>query len=295
MQNLQWKIGEVEIIQIIEIEDDKLFSTFIPEAKPEKIKELTWLSPYFADNNGILKGVVQSFLVKSKGKSILIDTCNGNDKDRPNVPTWGNLHTDFLRKFNDVDINPESIDFVVCTHLHFDHVGWNTKFENGKWVPTFPNAQYLLSKGEYEYWIQKPDKEMIDDFNGIDDSITPIVKSGLAQFIDDDYRIDENIRFLPTPGHTPHHISVVIESQGSKAIISGDALHHPCQIAHQEWTTTADTYPDQTVATRKKFLADIAGTDTLLIGTHFSNPVAGKVVRENEGLVFKVKSQTNHD
>lgn len=291
MQNLRWQIGEVEIIQIVEMEDNELFSTFIPEAKPDRIKEIPWLTPYFADSNGILKGVVQSFLIKSKGKSILIDTCNGNDKDRPNVPTWGNLKTDFLQKFNDICINPESIDFVVCTHLHFDHVGWNTKLENGMWIPTFPNAKYLFSKGEYEYWIKKPEKEMIDDFNGINDSITPIVEAGLAQFISDDHRIDENLRFIPTPGHTPHHISVVIESQGSKAIISGDTLHHPCQIAHQEWTTTSDTYPNQTVETRMKFLEDIVGTDTLLIGTHFSSPVAGKVVRENGGLVLKVESE----
>lgn len=288
MNSLKWKIGDVEIFQIVELEENELFSTFIPEAKPERIKKIKWLRPHFADRNGNLKALVQSFLIKSKGKNILIDTCNGNGKERPNVPTWGNLKTDFLGKFEDVGVKVEDIDVVACTHLHFDHVGWNTKLKNGKWVPTFPNARYLFSKEEYEYWIGKPKKEIIDDLNGIDDSVTPIVEAGLVKFVADDYRIDNNIRFIPTPGHTPHHISVVIESQGKKAIISGDVVHHPCQIAHQDWTTEADTYPDQTVKTRRKFLKSIADTDTLLLGSHFANPVSGKVVRVEDVFVFEV-------
>lgn len=287
MNNLSWAVGEVEIIQIVEIVDNELFSTFIPEAKPEKIKEIKWLTPNFADEKGKLKAQVQSFLIKSNNKNILIDTCNGNGKDRPNMPTWGNLQTDFLKKFKDIGVSPETIDFVACTHLHFDHVGWNTKLENGKWTPTFFNAKYLFSKQEYEYWIKKPEKEMIDDSNGIDDSVSPIVAAGLAQFIPDNYRIDENVYFIPTPGHTPHHISVVIESQSKKAIISGDVMHHPCQIASPEWTTLADTYPDQTIETRKKFLDEVKNTNTLIIGTHFSNPVAGKIIKEGNGLIFK--------
>lgn len=286
--NLKWNVGEVEIIQIVEMEDNELFATFIPEAKSERVLEIDWLRPHFADKNGNLKALIQSFLIKSEGKNILIDTCNGNGKKRPDVPTWGNLRTDFLKKFKDIGISPESINIVACTHLHFDHVGWNTKLENGKWVQTFPNAKYLFSKEEYGYWIKKPEKEMIDDFNGIDDSVTPIVEAGFAEFITDDYCIDGNVRFIPTPGHTPHHISVVIESQGKKATISGDVIHHPCQIAYQEWTTLADTYPDQTVKTRKKFLNEVKDTDILIIGSHFSNPVAGKVVQVGNEYIFKV-------
>lgn len=288
MTNLKWIIGEVEIIQIVEMEDNEFFASFIPEAKPERILEIPWLRPHFAGEKGNLRALVQSFLVESNGNNILIDTCNGNGKERPNMPTWGNLQTDFLKRFNDSGIAPESIDFVICTHLHFDHVGWNTKLENGKWIPTFPNAKYLFSKEEYEYWIKKPEKEMVDDFNGIDDSVTPIVDAGVAEFVTDDYKIDSNVRLIPTPGHTPHHVSVVIESQGKKAIISGDTLHHPCQIAHQDWTTLADTYPEQTVESRKKLLEEIKDSETLLIGSHFANPVAGKVKSLADGLIFEV-------
>lgn len=277
-QFLKWQIGDVEIIQIVEIVENDIFATFIPEATPENIKKIKWLYPNFADENGNIKALVQSFLVKSNGKNILVDTCNGNGKERPNVPTWGNLNTDYLSKFKPVGIEPENIDIVVCTHLHFDHVGWNTKKENGKWTPTFPNTKYLFSKQEYDYWIKKPEKEMIDDFNGIDDSVTPIIEKGLAQFIPDNYQLDDNFRFIPTPGHTPHHISVAIESKGKRAIITGDVMHHPCQIAHSEWTTGADTYPEQTIETRKKFIKDVTDSDILIIGTHFSNPVAGIIV-----------------
>jgi len=285
---LRWRIGEVEIIQVVEMEENEIFSSFIPEAKRERIKKIKWLRPNFADERGELKSLVQSFIVRSEGKNILIDTCNGNDKDRPNVPEWGNLQTNYLKKFSKVGVVLEQIDYVACTHLHFDHVGWNTKLEDGKWVPTFPNAKYLFSKGEYEYWIKRPKKEMIDDFNGIDDSVTPVVEAGLAEFVVDDYKIDKNVRFMPTPGHTPHHVSVVIESEGKKAIITGDVMHHPCQIAHQEWTTEADTYPDQTVETRRKFLNKVKDTDTLVIGSHFANPVAGKVVSRKKELRLKV-------
>lgn len=288
MTGLKWTIGDVEILQLVELEENKLFNSFIPKAKPERIKKMSWLMPYFANNEGNLKALVQSFLIKSNGKNILIDTCNGNEKDRPGFKEWGYLNTDYLTKFDILGITPGDVDIVVCTHLHFDHVGWNTKKDGDKWIPTFPNAQYLFSKEEYEYWIKKPEKEMVDDHNGIDDSVIPIVEAGLSKFVPDNYQIDNNIRFIPTPGHTPHHISVVIESGGKKAIISGDVAHHPCQIEQQEWTTEADTYPDQTVETRKKFLNEIVDSDTLLIGSHFANPVAGYVVREGDNLKFKV-------
>lgn len=285
---LTWTIGDVKVRQIVEILDNELFATFIPEAQPERIREISWLRPHFADRHGNLKAQVQSFLITSKGKNILIDTCNGNGKNRPNVPTWGNLHTDFLKRLSNCGVDPEAVDIVACTHLHFDHVGWNTRLENGSWIPAFPKATYLFSKEEYAYWIKKPHNEMIDDFNGIDDSVTPIVDAGLAEFVTDDHRIDENVRFISTPGHTPHHISVVIESQGQKTIISGDVMHHPCQIAHQEWTTLADTYPDQTVETRKRFLGEIKDKEVLVIGSHFANPVAGKVVSTDRGLKFSI-------
>lgn len=285
---MQWTIGEIEIFQIIEMEGGELIQSSIKNATPENIKKIGWLYPNFADEKGNLKALVQSFLIKSESKNILIDTCNGNYKNRPTCPTWGNLHTDFLKRLNDLGIRELDLDIVVCTHLHFDHIGWNTKLVNGVWVPTFPNAKYFFAEEEYKYWEQKPDKEVEDDKLAFEDSVKPIVKAGLSQIVKSDYKINNKISLMPTPGHTPGHSSVVIESQGERAIISGDFIHHPCQITNPAWTMDADTLPDKAFETREKILNEIADTDTLLIGTHFADPVAGYVVRSDAHFAFVV-------
>lgn len=284
---MKWRIGDVEIIQIVEMEGGKLIQDSIPNATPENIKKINWLYPNLADKSGNLKALVQSFLVKSEGKNILIDTCNGNGKNRPTCPTWGNLNTDFLKRLYDAFVREADIDIVVCTHLHFDHVGWNTELENGVFVPTFPNAKYIFAEEEYKYWGSKPEKEVDDDKFAFDDSVAPIVKANLAQFVKPDHKLDSNISLIPTPGHTPGHVSVSIESQGDKAIISGDFIHHPCQFAHPEWGMGADAMPEKALETRQKMLNELADTATLFIGTHFANPVAGYIKRSGKSFVFK--------
>lgn len=290
LTSLKWEIGQVEIYQIVELEAGEIIQSIIPEATPENIKKIDWLYPNFADENGNLKALVQGFLIKSESKNILIDTCNGNDKKRTDAPEWGNLQTDFLTKLIELGVSPDDVDVVACTHLHMDHVGWNTKLEKGEWIPTFPNAQYLFDSKEFEYWEKKPEKEIDDDHAAFEDSVMPVIKAGLAKLVDSNHAIDKNISFIPTPGHTPSHVSVLIESEGRKAIISGDLLHHPCQIANPSWVTEADTFPDKAKETRTNLFEEITDTDTLFIGSHFSNPVAGKIVRSSgEGFVFMVK------
>jgi len=203
------------------------------------------------------------------------------------MPEWSDLDTDFLGNLNRLGLDESDIDIVVCTHMHCDHVGWNAKLENGKWVPTFPNAKYVFVRQEYEYWKQKPEKEIGDDRAGFEDSIRPIVEASLAEFVESDYRIDKNLRFIPTTGHTPGHVSLLIKSNDQRAIISGDIIHHPCQIGNPEWAAF-DTFPDKAKETRHKVLKEIADTDTLLIGSHFSNPVAGHVVTSKNGYMFVV-------
>ena len=288
MKNLKWQVGEVEIIQIIEMEGGELIQDSLPDATPEEIKNILWLYPNFADRNGKLKALVQSFLIKSNGKNILVDTCNGNNKNRPTCPAWGNLTTDFLSRLNEV-VNESNVDVVVSTHLHFDHVGWNTKLENNKLAPTFPNAKYLFVEEEYKYWESKPEKEVDDDKFAFDDSIIPIIKAGLGEFIKSDHKIDQNVSLISTPGHTPGHVSILIESQGKEAIISGDFIHHPCQLEHPEWTMGSDSLPDQALETRKQILNEVVDTETLFIGTHFANPVAGYVKRSGNSFTFKVQ------
>ncbi len=288
MTGLKWIIGKVEIFQITEVDAGNIIQEGVKEATPQNIKKIQWLYPYFADEHGKLKAIVQSFLVKSGGKNILVDACNGNDKIRSNLPQWGNLQTKFLEKLMATGVTAEDIDVVICTHLHCDHVGWNTRLDKGVWKPTFPNARYIFCREEYDYWKQMPEKEIMDDKNAFRDSVIPVIKAGLAEFVEADYKIDENVRLTPSHGHTPGHISIFIESDEENAIISGDFLHHPCQIANPEWTMIYDSLPDKALETRRKILNQIADANILLIGSHFPTPVAGRVRRSKDGFVFEI-------
>jgi glyoxylase-like metal-dependent hydrolase (beta-lactamase superfamily II) len=288
LTGLKWTVGEVEVFQIVELEAGAGIQGLVNNATPENIRNIGWLYPHFADQAGNFRALVQGFLIRSDNKNILIDTCVGNDKVRGDVTEWSNLKTDFLKKLSDIGVTTTAIDIVACTHLHMDHVGWNTKLEGGVWVPTFPNAKYLFAREEYKYWEQKPDKEMADNKAAFDDSVSPIVEAGLAELVDVHHKIDRHLSFMPTPGHTPGHASVLIESQNQRAIMAGDLLHHPCQIAKPSWTTVVDVFPDKARAVRQRILNEIAGTNTLLIGAHFENPVAGRVVRLGDEFVFEV-------
>lgn len=288
MASLRWTVGDVEIIQLIELEAGELIQSIIKEATPTRIREIPWLAPHFADEAGSLKALVQGFLIRSGANAILVDTCNGNDKRRTDVPQWGQLQTDFLSQLSSTGTSVSDVRAVVCTHLHMDHVGWNTRWSGRIWVPTFPNADYIFSRPEYEYWSGKPAKEIADDKAAFDDSVLPIVNAGLARFVADDHNIDRSVRLIPTPGHTPGHVSVLIESRSDRAIISGDVLHHPCQIAHPTWSTDSDTFPDAATATRRRLLEELANSQTVLIGSHFANPVAGRIVRLDDGFKFQL-------
>lgn len=235
---MKWTIGDIEIFQIVELEAGKIIQSIMPDATPENVRRMKWLTPNFAYKNGILKALVQSYLIKSNDKYILVDTCNGNNKNRPSLLEWSNLKTKFIEKINQIEVSPSDINYVICTHLHFDHVGWNTRLINGRWIPTFPNAKYIFSKKEYEYWNSKPKKEMMDDLMGIEDSVRPVFDAGLVKLVDDEFKLDKNINFIPTPGHTPSHVSILIKSKGEKAIISGDFIYHPAQVERPEWGNT---------------------------------------------------------
>lgn len=284
---MKWIVGNVEIFQIIELEGGKIIQNILPDATTKNIKKMKWLVPNFADENGVLKAFVQCFLIKSQNKYILVDTCNGNNKNRPNLPEWANLKIKFIEKINQLGLTPSDINYVICTHLHFDHVGWNTMLVNGKWTPTFPKAKYIFSKKEYDYWKNEPKKEMIDDLLGIKDSVQPVIDSGLALFVDDNFKLDDHISFIPSPGHTPGHVSIFIESDNKKALISGDFIYHPSQIENPEWGNSVDTFPDQALKTKRKILSSIVNTKTLLIGSHFSNPSGGYVVTKNGKQIFE--------
>ncbi len=277
------QVGKTTITPVLEIHDDHVIQEGIPDATPEAVKQITWLHPNYADETGKLKAQVQAFLVEANGKKIVVDTCIGDGRDRPGLPEWGRLQTGFMERFKKV-WQPEEVDIIVCTHMHFDHVGWNTTLVDGKWQPTFPNAQYIFSKREFDYWNGKPEKEMEDDRMGFEESILPAHEAGLTKLVPDDYKVTEEISLVPTPGHTPGHVAILIQSQGESALITGDALHHPCQITHPAWGTPFDTDTEQANKSRLELLKRFANTNTLFIGAHFAEPIAGKIKRDGEGF-----------
>ena len=178
----------------------------------------------------------------------------------------------------------ESVDTVVCTHMHVDHVGWNTMLQDGKWVPTFPNARYLFGRTEFEHWSAEGDAEQQAILG---DSVQPILDAGLAEFVDMDHVLSPQVRLTPTTGHTPGHVSVVIESEGQHAVITGDMTHHPCQMGHPHWSPSFDSDPKAAAATRAKMFAEWADADILVIGTHYAAPTAGRVKRDGAGFRFE--------
>lgn len=282
-------IGKINITSVFEIDAGQVIRDCIEDATPENVKAVGWLSPDYIGADGTLKAQVQSFVVEVHGKTILVDSCVGNGRSRPELSAWGNLQTDFLDRLSKV-VTPENVDFVVCTHLHFDHVGWNTTLVDGTWAPTFPNAQYIFCEDEFNYWKTRPDGEVIDDHNGFTESVLPIYEAGLAKLVPNDYRLNDAISLISTPGHTPGHCSVLLESEGQSAIITGDVFHHPCQIAHPEWKTF-DTDSNMANKTRKALLEEYTDTDTVFIGSHFAEPVSSKVVRSGSGYKMVVTTQ----
>jgi glyoxylase-like metal-dependent hydrolase (beta-lactamase superfamily II) len=275
-----WKIGAIEITPVIELEIAGGTRFILPQASREEVLKIGWLQPHFADPEGRLKMAVQSFLVKTPSQRIIVDTGLGNDKQGRGIPGWNDLHTPFLEDIAARGFAPETIDAVVCTHLHVDHVGWNTRLVDERWVPTFPNARYIWSGKEYEYWHERREEPHVAPLYA--DSIKPIVDAGRVDFVDSDHRFSPEIQFVPTAGHSPAHMSIAIESEGQSAILLGDVFHHPCQIAHLDWATPIDTSRRQSTETRRVMCERLAGTKILAIGGHFTGPGAGYIVRDGD-------------
>jgi glyoxylase-like metal-dependent hydrolase (beta-lactamase superfamily II) len=191
------------------------------------------------------------------------------------------MQTDYLSRLRRAGVHPEEVDYVFCTHMHVDHVGWNTHLKDGQWVPTFPNARYLFHQTEWEYW-----KTSTDDNQGqvMGDSVQPIIDAGLADMVSSDFVIEDGIYLAPTPGHTPGHCSVHLHSNGGHGIITGDMIHHPWQIAEPYRTSRACTNPEQAVQTRTEFVHKYADTATLILGTHFAPPTALHIVSQGDSL-----------
>ena len=278
---MQWKVGQVKITKVVELETVGSTRFILPLASNDEIRKLPWLIPHFATEEGRLKMSIHSLVVETPKHRIVVDTGLGNDKEGRGVPTWNNRKGPYLETMAASGFPPESIDTVLCTHLHVDHVGWNTRLIDGTWVPTFPNARYLFGRTEYEHWRDHSDTE--DKIAVFKDSVQPIVDAGRAELIPSDFRLTQEITLLPTPGHSPGHMSILIKSGGEEALLAGDVAHHPCQMAHLAWSSTADSDPAQSPVTRRALFSRFADTPTLVIGGHFD---AGHIKRDGDAFKF---------
>ncbi|MBM4196822.1 MAG: MBL fold metallo-hydrolase [Gammaproteobacteria bacterium] len=275
----RWQVGKVSITRVIEIEDTSMGApALVPEAKPAAVLPIGWLRPHFVDDSGNLISSIHSLLVLSEGRRIVIDTCLGNDKPRI-VPQWNRRQGRFLEELAAAGFPRESVDYVVCTHLHPDHVGWNTMLVDGRWVPTFPNARYIFSARDWE-WLDKAPVTALGDYSG--DSVRPVIDAGLADLVDPGFRFTDEVWLESTPGHSPGHVSVRISSGGEQAIVTGDLMHHPCQLAFPHWSNPFDFDRAQALATRRAFIERYSGTAVLVIGSHFATPSAGRIVRDGD-------------
>ena len=276
----QWSIGKVNVTRVVEMQVAGGTKFILPDATREACLPIEWMQPHFMDEAGNLIMSIHALVIDDGEKRIVVDTCIGNDKQR-NIPSWTNLQTDFLKDLEQAGYPRESIDMVMCTHLHVDHVGWNTMLVDGRWIPTFPNARYLMAEKEWRYWNSHSEEEAYGPV--IEDSVRPIVDSGLAEFVEEDHELTSEVRLISTPGHTPGHVSVLIESEGSRALITGDCIHHPVQMTRTDWCSSADFDQDQGQATRESLLKHYVDSDVLVIGTHFATPTAGYIKSLEEG------------
>jgi glyoxylase-like metal-dependent hydrolase (beta-lactamase superfamily II) len=279
---MHWKIGDVRVTRIVELELAGGTRFILPQATPETIEPIAWLRPHFADENGKLRMSIHALVVETPARRIIVDTCLGNDKENRRIPGWNKLSGPFLADLASAGYPRESIDTVLCTHLHVDHVGWNTMLVGGRWVPTFPKARYLMGRVEFEYW--RTQEEVEHHRPVFADSVAPVFEAGLVDLVETDHRVCDEVSLVPTLGHTPGHVSVRIRSKGEEALITGDFIHHPCQMAHPEWSSSADSDALRSAETRRSVFSRLAGTPVLVIGTHFAGPTAGRVVRDGDAF-----------
>jgi len=283
-----WQVGDVMVTRIVELWrfTDHINMT-IADAEPEEVIAMRWLHPHYATPQGEQIMNFQGFVVQAPGLNVMLDTCIGNGRDRA-YDVFRNLNTSFIEDLASLGLAPEDIDLVLCTHLHFDHVGWNTYWDGAQWAPTFPRARYLFGRTEYEAWqeMRAHEDHGLHDVRHLADSVDPIVKRGLATFIDAHHRLSDELWTEPSHGHSPGHVHLCIESRGERGVITGDLMHHPIQTALPGRPARFDMDTARGQQTRVDFVDRYKDSGVLVIGAHFADPTAGWIRTEGEGTRF---------
>jgi glyoxylase-like metal-dependent hydrolase (beta-lactamase superfamily II) len=271
-------VGDVTVTKVVELDRSSFeIGAMLPESTPERIAaQRDWMGPELLDPaTGVHKACIQSYVLRTPWHTVVIDTCVGNDKPRDGVPAWHMRRGTYLSDLAAAGVKPEDVDMVICTHLHVDHVGWNTRLEGGRWVPTFPRARYVIVREEFEFWKREGETGR-EEFGLIDDSVMPVVEAGRADLVASDHVIDDRLRLEPAPGHTPAHVCVRLTTPAGQAIFTGDMMHRPIQVAEPEWNSRFCDDAELARKTRRGFLERHADADVIVLAAHF--PVAGRIV-----------------
>lgn len=283
-------LGDITVTRIVEREGPHLpVGQLLPDADLDQLApHRAWLEPHFLTPDNRIVHSFHSFVIRTPKLTAVVDTCIGNDKHRPDYPNFHMRRGPFLDDLARAGVRPEEVDLVMCTHLHVDHVGWNTRLSGGRWVPTFPNAKYLFGKAEFDFWRRELDLggPQLSD-NSIADSVIPIVEAGAAVMVESDHQIDDRIWLTPAPGHTPGQYSVHLKDR-RHAVMTGDIMHNPIQCAKPQWNSVYCIDQERARSTRRAFLEEFSDRDVLLLPAHFATPTCGRVIGEGDAWRYEV-------
>lgn len=277
-------VGDIAVTRLLEMEMP--FRTpeeaFIEATAENVAPHRHWLEPHtLCPASGKLILAVQSYLLRTSRHTILIDTCVGCDKQNAWFPPWHQRQdASWLASLAAAGVAPEAVDFVLCTHLHSDHCGWNTQLRDGRWVPTFPNAKYIFAKREVEHYDAEPNESY-------QESVLPVIEAGQAVLVAMDHALDDEVWLQPTPGHTPGHVAVNLASRGQEAVMCGDLIHSPLQCAHPDWRYGIDWDPELAKKTRRDFLEAQSESERTVLTAHFPSPSIGHVVAQDDTFRFR--------
>ena len=280
------QLGPVTVSRVVEIGRSSFpTASMLPGSDPAKIAaHLAWIRPHFFDETtGDIGARIQTWVVRTPKHTILIDTGVGNDKQRAGNPHWHLRQGSFLDDLKAAGVTPEGVDYVLCTHMHIDHVGWNTRLVEGRWVPTFPRAKYVFVGDEWEFWRHEAETGK-EPYGCIDDSVFPIVDAGQALLVDIDYAVDEYLSFEPSRGHTPGHASIRLKTPAGEAVFSGDLMHRVVQVAEPQLSSMFCSDPAHAAVTRRAFVERHADSGVMVLAAHF--PRHGYIVTERGGHRF---------
>jgi glyoxylase-like metal-dependent hydrolase (beta-lactamase superfamily II) len=286
-----FNVGEVEILRV----EESLGRGFQPNQllpdwnAADIAPHLPWLAPtYYDPDADRIVASIHSWVLKTRHHTILIDTCAGNHKERPQMPRFHMLDRPYMENFAKAGLRVEDIDYVLCTHLHVDHVGWNTRLENGRWVPTFPNARYVFSRTDRDYFDPARGKGGSIDANArvFNDSVLPILEAKQEMLVDGNMALGDDLTIEPAPGHSPGHVLITLTSKGTEALFTGDIMHNPIQIYHPHWSSAFCSDPEEARRTRRRVLEHAAARSSLIYPQHFAGPHVGRVAETADGFAY---------